>query len=316
SVLDTPRRMASLGAGPYLGQPLPGSTPEPFAPGVVSTGLHTRDVAMMPDGSEIYFSVVVGRYERSAIAVVRRLENRWTAPEIAPFSGNPKHHDLEPAIAPDGSRLLFMSDRPKGPGAEPNHDLWAVNREGDGWGEPYNLGPPVSSEASEYFPSLTTDGTLYLTRSAPDDPVHRILRARWVDGAFTEPEELPEQVNVGANRFNAFIAPDESYLIVPAMGREDSIGGADYYVVYRSPEDEWSEPVHLPAPINSAAQQEYSPFVSPDGAVLFFMTDRGPKTSERLTYETMHKLHTSPHSGSPTIYWVDAAIVETLRPEL
>ena len=41
--------------GPYLGQELPGLEPRLFAPGMVSTGLATRDVAMTPDGNELYF---------------------------------------------------------------------------------------------------------------------------------------------------------------------------------------------------------------------------------------------------------------------
>ena len=41
--------------GPYLGQEPPGLEPRLFAPGVVSTGLATRDLAMTPDGDELYF---------------------------------------------------------------------------------------------------------------------------------------------------------------------------------------------------------------------------------------------------------------------
>ena len=37
--------------GPYLGQTPPGATGEVFAPGVVSTGMYTRDIAITPDGS-------------------------------------------------------------------------------------------------------------------------------------------------------------------------------------------------------------------------------------------------------------------------
>ena len=59
------------------------------------------------------------------------------------------------------------------------------------------------------------------------------------------PEKLPPQVNSGRSQFNAFVAPDESYLIVPIEGRSDSIGGCDYYVVFRNPDDRWSEPINL-----------------------------------------------------------------------
>ena len=57
-----------------------------------------------------------------------------------------------------------------------------MDREGDGWGEPYNLGPPVNSDAPEYYPSVTSDGTLYFTREG-EDGVSATWRARRVDYA-------------------------------------------------------------------------------------------------------------------------------------
>ena len=42
--------------GPYLDQPPPGDEPALFAPGIVSDGLANRDLAITPDGDEIYWS--------------------------------------------------------------------------------------------------------------------------------------------------------------------------------------------------------------------------------------------------------------------
>ena len=43
-------------------------------------------------------------------------------------------------------------------------------------------------------------------------------RSRFVDGAYAEPELLGPEVNCGSNRFNVFVAPDESFAIVPDVG--------------------------------------------------------------------------------------------------
>ena len=54
----------------YLGQTPPGAVPQLFAPGIVGTGMHTRDFAMTPDGREIYFhqnSVVNGAFSKLEI---------------------------------------------------------------------------------------------------------------------------------------------------------------------------------------------------------------------------------------------------------
>lgn len=305
--------------GDYLGQELPGLTPKLFAPGIVSTGLSERDMAITPDGNEIYYSGVVGaNHNFSAILVVKRVEGRWSKPEVAPFSGH--FMDLEPAISPDGQRFFFLSNRPL-PGAEESlggEDIWVMERTAEGWGAPSNLGPPVNSEAPEFFPSVTRDGTLYFTRRG-EGRSEMIFRSRWVDGAYSEPEELGSEVNSGQTQFNAFIAPDESYLVVCVWGRDDSLGGVDYYVVFRSPDDVWSAPINLGEGISMVEGAEWSPYVSPDGRYFFFMSSRATiqegHSPERLDYEDMQRLHALPMNGNSDIWWVDAEVIARLRLE-
>jgi hypothetical protein len=304
--------------GNYLGQEPPGAEPELFAPGIVSTGLGERDVAMTPDGNELYYTAVVGpAFNFGAIVVTKRVDGVWTPPEVATFSGH--HMDLEPAISPDGQRFFFMSTRPV-PGATEatgNEDIWVMNRSGEGWGEPYNVGSPINTEGGEFFPSVTADGTLYFTRKVAEGS-ESIYRSRLVDGVYSEPEMLPEQVNSGQLRFNAFVARDESYIIVPVWGREDSLGGVDYYIVFRSPEDVWSDPINMGENINAAEGAEWSPYVSPDGNYLFFMSSRATIQDRfspvRQTYESLQDLHNRPMNGSFDIWWTDAGIIEELRP--
>ncbi len=304
--------------GPYLGQQPPGLEPEIFAPGIVSTGLQTRDITMTPDGAELYFAATLGA--RTMILVTRQQEGLWTEPVVAPFSG--RYLDIEPAISPDGQRFFFLSTRPKaGQEEKPGwvyQDIWVMDREAGGWGEPYNLGPPVNSDAPEYYPSLTSDGTLYFTREG-EDGVSGIWRSRWIDGAYNEPEKLGPEVNCGQNRFNVFVTPDESFAIVPTLGREDGLGGVDYYVVFRAADDTWSEPINMGPAINQAAGREWSASLSPDGKYLFFMSSRAygetevPLTSRSIT--DLLQLSTEPGWGSSDIWWVSAEVVERLRPE-
>jgi hypothetical protein len=251
--------------------------------------------------------------------VSTRTDDVWSEPVVAPFSG--EYLDLEPCISPDGERFFFLSTRPQ-PGQEEKEgwvyqDIWAMDREGDGWGEPYNLGPPVNSEASEYFPSLTVDGTLYFTREG-EDGVSATYRSRFSDGAYLEPERLGPEVNCGTNRFNVFVAPDESFAVVPALGMEDSLGGVDYYVTFRADDDTWSAPINMGPEINQPDGREWSASLSPDGAYLFFMSSRLVEGAE-LPFEatTMSQLLTigaQPGRGSSDIWWVSTEVIEQLRP--
>lgn len=315
---DSPRQ-----GGPYLGQTPPGATAELFAPGVVSTGMYTRDVAMTPAGDELYFAVMIGGL--SVIVETHLEEGEWTEPEVAPFSGDPRYFDAEPAISPDGQRFFFLSTRLP-VGEEPaedeirswtNEDIWVMDRVEAGWGEPYNLGPPINSGAPEFFPSLTLDGTMYFTRGG-DGGESLIYRSRLVDGRYAEPEKLGVEVNSTTAQYNAFIAPDESYLIVPTGGRDDTLGGTDYYVVFRYEDDSWSEPVNMGPAVNTPGNGEFSPYVSPDGRYLFFMSSRrtvADRLPDAMSWDYLWGIHTEPGNGSADIYWIDAGFIEDLRPD-
>lgn len=306
-------------AGPYLGQAPPGDEPALFAPGLLATGIFTRDVAMTPDGKELCFTVVVGGYDYTAIALTRVRDGRWTAPEVLPFSGDPEIMDAEPFLTADGKQLYFLSNRPR-PGKGPedhNQDIWVADRAGDGWGEPRNLGSPVDTEDEEFFPSLTRDGTIYFTRSKAGGKDSAIWRARRQGQGFAAPERLPAEVNAGTGHFNAFVAPDESYLLLSITGRKDAIGRTDYYVSFRSADDRWTGPVNLGPKVNQPQGMGFSPYVSPDGRLFFFMSKRlSPDMLEkgRLSYSRLAALLGRAETGNPTTYWMSARFLEGLRP--
>jgi hypothetical protein len=305
--------------GDYLGQELPGEEPEVFASGIISKGMFERDMAISPDGDEIYYSVIMGRFDYTMIMVVKRENGVWGEPEVAEFSGNPKWKDLEPFISPDGKRFFFMSNRPDTTNGETepgDEDIWVMDRTGSVWSAPYNLGEPVSSDKEEYFPSVTKDGTIYFTRQEKGSPIGHIYRSRLINGEYTEPEKLPEEVNSGQAQYNAFIAPDESYIIVPTYGREDSGGGTDYYISFRNENDEWTGPFNMGDKINSESNSEYSAYVSPDGKFIFFMSDRKKPLSElpgKFDGEYLEGFHNSSQNGYPDIYWMRADFIDELR---
>ena len=300
----------------YLDQIPPGDTAQLFAPGIVSNGFNNRDMAMMPDGSEFYFAVNMRNFNLSTIVSLQKTEDGWDGPRVPAFARDQKMKFLEPAISPDGTKFLFVASQKDG---KNNNDIWVMNREATGWGEPEKLADVINTSVSETFPSLTNSGTLYFSRVSDDPSVEYIYRSRLEDGKYTEAERLPDKVNCGKTQFNAFVAPDESYLIVSVYGREDSLGSIDYYIVYRNQQDQWSEPVNLGDRINTAGAQEYSPFVSRDGMYFFFMSTRLPAdtASDGGTYslDGLNRAFNNPENGNSDIYWIDAGFIEELRPE-
>lgn len=308
--------------GPYLGQASPGTESALFAPGIVSTGLYERDLAVSPDGTEIFYGLVFGKHV--TIMHTRLVNGAWTEPEIAPFARDLAYFYFEPAMAGDGKRLYFLCTRPP-EGQEPKpgwayQNIWAVDRREDGsWGEPSIVGAPVSTDDEEYFPSVTRDGALYFTRLMKGEQENNIYRARLVDGAYAAAEMLPAAVNGTGSVYNACIAPDESFLVACVTGRDDSItkGSPHYYVFFRNPDDTWAEGINLGEKINFPGAQALSPSISSDGKYFFFAStktgDVDATAPGALTASRIMDFYGRPQNGLADIYWIDASYIQSLR---
>ena len=83
------------------GKPLP--EPALFGEGVLSTGEFESHPAFTPDGKTLYFVKSDPGFTRWTIHVSHHADGRWSAPEVAPFSG--KNRDADPFVTADGKKL-------------------------------------------------------------------------------------------------------------------------------------------------------------------------------------------------------------------
>ncbi len=304
--------------GPYMGQTLKSDKPEIFASGIVNTGMFTRDMAITPDGKEMYFTICGPKYSFSVIMVSKWMNGKhWAKPEVAWFASNSKYKYTEPCISHDGSKLYFVTNQPSDTTKDASHyDIWVMDRFDTEWAKPRKLDAPVNSEYNEFFPSLTKDGSMYFTREMPNGG-NQIMRSRFKNGSFQEPEALPALINCGIDRFNAFIAPDETYLILPVYGMSAQQRDVDYYVFFRNANDQWSKPINMGPRINSPGSDEYSASLSPDGKYLFFMSAKqNPgfiKKGTRFTAKKIMGIHNAAGNGNPCVYWTHASIIDSLK---
>lgn len=232
-----------------------------------------------------------------------------------PFAVDPRYSSLEPFFSSDGNHLFFLADFPDELNGEPaDEDVWIVDRSDSGWSAPRNLGAPVNSEGQEYYPSMTRDSVLYFTRAAQGERVHFIYRAKWNGESYSEPEKLPEQVNCGTNRYNAWIAPDESFIVVPAAGVEEGVRGTNYYIVFHNSDDTWQSPLNMGQKINTSGVSGWSFSMSPDGKYCFFMAVRQrSKLPRSLSYDFFKSLEFSTENGTSDIYWMDRSVIDSLQ---
>ena len=101
----------SISLKEYFDQPGPGTSPALFAPGIVSDQYGNRDMAISPNGDELFYTIQYrGGFAFSVIMHSKKVNNKWSSPEVAFFSG--QYNDEEPAFSPDGTKLYFSSNRP------------------------------------------------------------------------------------------------------------------------------------------------------------------------------------------------------------
>ncbi len=281
------------------------SEPTIFAEGVISTGDFDSHPGFTPDGNTLYFLRSDPAFSHWTILVSHFENGSWGTPEVAPFSG--QYSDADPFITPDGSRCYFISNRPVTGKTTPDLDIWMMEKTVTGWSEPKNLGTPVNSPGSEWYPTLATNGTLYFGSDREGGKGRTdIYRARLVDGMYTQAENLGDSINTKFNEFEPLIAPDESFLIFMAGGRADGRGGFDLYISYNL-QGAWLTPRNLGDNINSSGN-EYSPTISPDGKYFFWTSTRSfteTPLKKPLSYQELINILRSPRNGLGDIYQID-----------
>ncbi|GGJ06386.1 hypothetical protein GCM10007978_49910 [Shewanella hanedai] len=168
-----------------------------------------------------------------------------------------------------------------------------IERTKDGWSELKRHGAPFE-DIDIMRLSASSNGTYYFDTFTPkfDTPIRY---SRLINGKYEQPKSLGPQFGIGRYNAHPFIAPDESYIIFDSI-REGGYGRSDLYISFRAADGSWGPAINMGDKINSTASEK-SASVSPDGKFLFF------------------DLRTKRGNEEVNIYWVDAQIIETLRPK-
>ena len=242
---------------------------EAFAPKCLGRFDEVRDITFSRDGEYAYFTVENTQEKVANIYSTHKLGPVWTPPK--PVNFNSDYRDLEPFISPDGQRMYFSSNRPDGEEKTGNdYDIWYVEKIDLGWSDPVRLPSPINTSANEFYPSVCNAGHLYFTAERPECVGKEdILKAEWKVDHFEAPTPLKGAINTAGYEFNAYIAPDESFIVFSGYQYEEGLGSGDLFYSFRQQDGSWSIPMHLNSPINSEGL-EYSPYVDPTREQMYF----------------------------------------------
>ncbi len=289
-----------------------------FGKGVISTEDDEFGASFTPDGKTCYFTIKSPSTISSNVMVIcySHFENgKWGDPEIAPFSG--KFKDFSPSISPDGQKLFFISNRPVDEKRKFDTNIWLVEKSGEGWSEPKNIGSPVNTAGWELGCSVTNDGTIYFSSTGATGNAD-LYCSKFADGKYQKPDSLGEAVNSPYSETDPFIAPDESYILFSSQGRPDALSdvGAsvnyprgDLYISYRK-DGKWTIAKNLGPAVNSTSE-ESNPSVSHDGKTLYFTSERNFVTipmKQKINYSSLEENLHAPGNGLGDIYEVQMSV--------
>jgi hypothetical protein len=253
--------------GPYLGQEPPGMTPQPFAPGIITTDEEEGSSGFARSGTVFIFQKF---FKNQCHTFITRLENGvWTAPAPIPF-WETMIHNGDFVFSSDDKTMLYQVKTEEG--SRLVSSIWRVELTEKGWGERAPFPPPVNSGYDESFASDTADGGLYFFSRRPGGKGQfDLYTCEFRDGKYTEALDL-EILNTEYNEWDPFIAPDESYLIFCST-KPGGLGRDDIYITFKGKDGGWTAPVNLGEEVNSAGS-ENRPYVTRDGRYFFFTSTR------------------------------------------
>lgn len=255
--------------------------------------INTRDLALSQNQDEVYFTIQNTNEEVSVIAFSKKENKKWSEPKLINFTG--KYRDIEPFLSSDGLKLYFSSNRPLDNSISEfkDYDIWFVERPNlkSDWSAPKNLGAPVNTSNNEFYPSLTKSGNIYFTSDGSkslgkDD----IFFSKFENNKYSEPITLGLNINSAGYEFNAFVSPDEKFLIFTGYNRTEGLGSGDLYISYKDKNGDWEKAKNMGSEVNSSLM-DYCPFYDAKTETLYFTSKRnsvsnlGFKTIEELENE-------------------------------
>lgn len=268
--------------GPYMGQKPPGMMAEPFAPGIISKEGWELEGVFAPGMKEFYFTLNSNEYTtpetdkfRPTVIGFRQEKNLWKKYTEFKRRG-------EVTISPDGKRMHMAKGY--------------KDRIGDGWSERKSLGTLFDRKDFGIMRLSASAKSTYVF----DDYKGKVIRiSQFKDGERQAPKKMGPVVNSGKMTAHPFIAPDESYLIWDSE-REGGYGDSDLYISFRQKDGSWGPAINMGDGVNSDKWDAYAS-VTPDGKYILFnrRIDDG-SNDDKMNVD---------------VYWVDAQIIETLRPK-
>jgi Tol biopolymer transport system component len=290
---------ASAYSGDYLGLKQPGTLPQKFAPGFISTDNETSHcLVFSPDGNHLVYTWADSVWSHWGIMYSRRVKDQWLKPRLLKFEGSDKI-PFNPSFSSDSKSIIFTMVSTKWP----DTDLYSITLTNSGYSSvPKRMDTPINTSGLDFGYFMDKDGSIYFTGKRKEfvGGLFDIYVCRNENGNYVT--KNLKKLNSELDDAAPFISPDGTYMIYEQMVNEKGIVYNDstariirieLFVSFRDKKDNWSTPINLGSAINSDKFKTYRPVISPDGKFLFYS-------------QTAKK--------GAAVYWVSTNVIDKLRP--
>lgn len=187
---------------------------------------------------------------------------------------NSKFHDYSPIVPPNGSAVIFTSNRPDEMFEVKNgadfEDIYIAENRGGKIRKPRKISENINTKYHDAAASLSSDGkTLYLYY---EEGTGDIYTSQLNDTAWSKPLPLNRFINTSLFwETSASISADGKKLFFTS-NRIGGKGDLDIYVSELDGNGEWGKAYNLGSVINTPGTED-SPFLHPDGVTLYFSSN-------------------------------------------
>lgn len=214
--------------------------------------------------------------------------NRAPSPEPPPTVENlgnlvnSEYNEINPMISPDGKTLYFarISHPNNTHGTKGSQDIWYAKLDTltNKWGPAQRMGQPLNKDEYNCAYSITPDGNTMLIKGQYDKgnyetrgfSISKRTAAGW---AAPQKIDIPGYVNMSKGQFDCGFMSADGKVLLMAFSEKKNSKEDDLYVIFRQKDGSWTKPMNLGPEVNTKFT-ETTPFLAPDGATLYFSSDR------------------------------------------
>ncbi|MGB0888229.1 MAG: TolB family protein, partial [Vicingaceae bacterium] len=222
---------------------------EDYSPAVLfdESTIYFTSRRLLSDSSNMYIIEMSDGKFYEDIYVSYKYNGTWTEP--TPININTTGHEAVVNVSTDGKTLFIYRDD-NGDG-----NIYQSNLEGNGeWSYPVSLDSNINQKSQETHAHLSPDGkSLYFVSDRENGNGGKDIYVcdKLADGSWDIPKNVGNVINTPADEDGVFIHPDGKTMYF-SSNNENSIGGYDVFSSTLDANGNWSQPVNMGYPINTA----------------------------------------------------------------